>query len=99
MGAWVRIRPQQVAGLHTCIYHLYVHEHAATAAALGRLAWVNILAADAARSCRVVVKGGMDDEAVLCTKAKTFALKHVETSNVQLLIPPNSRDDSAAGAM
>ena len=39
--------------------------------------------------CRVVIKGDADEQAVLCTHDKTYALKSVETSNLLLLIPPN----------
>jgi hypothetical protein len=38
---------------------------------------------------RVVIKGSADDQAVLCTHNKTYALKSVETTNLLLLIPPN----------
>jgi hypothetical protein len=36
----------------------------------------------------VVIKGAVDEEAVLCTQDKTFALKLVETTNLLLLLPP-----------
>jgi hypothetical protein len=36
----------------------------------------------------VVIKGASEDDAVLCTSDKTFALKHVETTNALLLLPP-----------
>ncbi len=38
----------------------------------------------------MVIKGGREhgEEAVLCTSTKTFALKYVETTNMQLLIAP-----------
>jgi sister chromatid cohesion protein DCC1 len=39
----------------------------------------------------VVIKGGRDEEAVLCTATKTYALKQVETSNTLLLVPPPVR--------
>lgn len=39
--------------------------------------------------CRVVIKGGDRDDAVVCTQDKTYALKYVETTNLLLLIPPN----------
>jgi sister chromatid cohesion protein DCC1 len=39
----------------------------------------------------VVIKGGRDEEAVLCTASKTYALKQVETSNTLLLVPPPVR--------
>lgn len=37
---------------------------------------------------RVVIKGAPDEDAVMCTEDKTFALKLVETTNLQLLLPP-----------
>lgn len=37
---------------------------------------------------RVVLKGQPDEEMVMCTSSKTYALKHVETSNALLLVPP-----------
>lgn len=40
----------------------------------------------AARS--VVIKGATQEDAVLCTSDKTFALKLVETTNTLLLLPP-----------
>lgn len=40
-------------------------------------------------SCRGSIKGGSaDDEAVLCTQERTYALKHVQTTNTVLLMPP-----------
>ncbi|GAX81990.1 hypothetical protein CEUSTIGMA_g9418.t1 [Chlamydomonas eustigma] len=36
-----------------------------------------------------VIKGGENDEAVLCTRMKTYALKYVETTNMQLLVSPD----------
>lgn len=43
-------------------------------------------------------KGGPDDEAVLCTKDKTFLVKRVETSNTLLLMqPPGGLDDRISG--
>ena len=36
--------------------------------------------------CRVSIKGGEEGEAVLCTQNKTFAIKHVETTNTVLLV-------------
>lgn len=38
--------------------------------------------------CSVVIKGATDEDAVLCTNDKTFALKLVETTNTLLLLPP-----------
>jgi hypothetical protein len=40
---------------------------------------------------RVLIKGGQHDEAVLCTSNKTYSLKYVETTNMQLLIAPEVR--------
>lgn len=34
-----------------------------------------------------MIKGGQAEEAVLCTRDKTFALKLVETTNTLLLLP------------
>ena len=43
-------------------------------------------------------KGGPDDEAVLCTRDKTFLVKRVETSNTLLLMqPPGGLDLRIAG--
>ena len=39
----------------------------------------------------LVLKGASDEEAVLCTATRTFAVKQVETSNTLLLIPPLAR--------
>lgn len=38
--------------------------------------------------CSVVIKGATQEDAVLCTSDKTFALKLVETTNTLLLLPP-----------
>ncbi|KAG1668136.1 hypothetical protein FOA52_005128 [Chlamydomonas sp. UWO 241] len=38
----------------------------------------------------VVLKGGANDEAVLCTSSKTFAVKLVETTNLQMLVDPSA---------
>lgn len=35
------------------------------------------------------IKGREEDEAVLCTRTQTFALKHVQTTNTMLLITPS----------
>jgi sister chromatid cohesion protein DCC1 len=40
---------------------------------------------------RLTIKGGPDDEAVLCTSAATYAIKYVSTSNTVLLIPPSEK--------
>eukprot|EP00897_Mesotaenium_endlicherianum_P001159 jgi/Mesen1/11043/ME000099S10491 len=37
---------------------------------------------------RLSIKGSGDDEAVLCTESKTFALKFVSSTNTMLLLPP-----------
>ncbi|KXZ53306.1 hypothetical protein GPECTOR_7g1200 [Gonium pectorale] len=37
----------------------------------------------------VVVKGAEDEEAVLCTSQRTYAMKLVETTNLQLLVRPS----------
>mgnify|MGYP001811118969 CR=1 FL=1 len=39
--------------------------------------------------CSVVIKGGEGDDAVMCTRDKTYALKYVETTNTLLLLPPD----------
>lgn len=41
--------------------------------------------------CRACIKGQPDDEAVLCTSSATYALKHVETTNTLLLVPPTTQ--------
>lgn len=41
-------------------------------------------------SCSVVIKGSEGDEAVLCTGSLTYALKYVETTNLQLLVDPSA---------
>ncbi|GFR46025.1 hypothetical protein Agub_g7298 [Astrephomene gubernaculifera] len=43
----------------------------------------------------VAVKGGEDDEAVLVTSNKTYAMKHVETTNLQLLVRPKEGMEGA----
>ncbi|KAK3263586.1 hypothetical protein CYMTET_27618 [Cymbomonas tetramitiformis] len=51
---------------------------------------------------RVVIKGGMRDEAVLCTERKTYQLKSVDNSNTILLVPPKEHGtsgDEAAPAL
>lgn len=35
---------------------------------------------------RVTIKGNQEGQAVLCTLDRTYALKHVETSNTVLLV-------------
>ncbi len=36
----------------------------------------------------MVIKGGEDDEAVLVTSCRTYGMKLVETTNLQLLVGP-----------
>ncbi|CAA2993080.1 sister chromatid cohesion DCC1 [Olea europaea subsp. europaea] len=40
---------------------------------------------------RVTIRGQPDEDAVLCTQSKTYALKYVGTSNSVLLIPPSDK--------
>ncbi|MEW5314184.1 MAG: hypothetical protein WDW38_005699 [Sanguina aurantia] len=42
----------------------------------------------------VSIKGSEHEEAVLCTATKTFALKYVETTNLQLLVEPEELSKS-----
>ncbi|CAM6107033.1 unnamed protein product [Calypogeia fissa] len=42
------------------------------------------------------IKGGADEEAVLCTSKATFAMKFVSTSNTVLLVPPAGPINSAS---
>ncbi|KAL3685004.1 hypothetical protein R1sor_003026 [Riccia sorocarpa] len=48
----------------------------------------------------LTIKGGQEDEAVLCTMKATYAMKFVSTSNTVLLVPPSEPtqrvDDNAA---
>ncbi|KAG2490053.1 hypothetical protein HYH03_011518 [Edaphochlamys debaryana] len=44
----------------------------------------------------VVIKGTPDDEAVLVTKSRTFAMKVVETTNLCLLVAPSAPGDDPA---
>ncbi len=51
------------------------------------------LTSNLARCCcyaapSVVIKGREDEEAVLCTSRRTYAMKLVETTNLQLLVQP-----------
>lgn len=39
-------------------------------------------------NCSLVFKGSQGEEAVLCSRSKTFAIKSVETSNLVLLVDP-----------
>ncbi|KAF4388160.1 hypothetical protein G4B88_021856 [Cannabis sativa] len=50
-------------------------------------------------SQRVVVRGQPDQDAVLCTKSKTYAMKFVGTSNSVLLIPPSDHSEFADSTM
>lgn len=40
---------------------------------------------------RVTIRGQPDEDAVLCTQSKTYALKYVGTSNSVFLIPPSDK--------
>lgn len=42
------------------------------------------------------MKGDKDDEAVLCTREATYALKHVETTNALFLVPAALSQEAAA---
>ncbi|EXB70695.1 hypothetical protein L484_023881 [Morus notabilis] len=42
---------------------------------------------------RVVVRGQPDEDAVLCTQSKTYAIKFVGTSNSVFLIPPSDQSE------
>ncbi|KAL9321687.1 hypothetical protein ACSQ67_009740 [Phaseolus vulgaris] len=42
---------------------------------------------------RVVLRGQPDEDAVLCTQSKTYAMKFVGTSNSVLLVPPANHSD------
>jgi hypothetical protein len=37
----------------------------------------------------VVIKGGEQDDLVMCTHDTTYALKYVETTNLLLMMPPD----------
>ncbi|XP_061337225.1 uncharacterized protein LOC133284251 [Gastrolobium bilobum] len=43
---------------------------------------------------RVVLRGQPDEDAVLCTQSKTYAMKFVGTSNSVLLVPPANQSES-----
>jgi len=47
-------------------------------------------------SVGVVVKGAPEEEAVLCTKERSYAVKAVQTSNTLLLVPPPATASPAA---
>lgn len=42
---------------------------------------------------RVSIRGQPEEDAVCCTKSKTYGIKYVGTSNSVLLIPPSSRSE------
>ncbi|KAH1248154.1 hypothetical protein AAZX31_06G290300 [Glycine max] len=42
---------------------------------------------------RVVLRGQPDEDAVLCTQSKTYAMKFVRTSNSVLLVPPANHSE------
>ncbi|KAM6557555.1 hypothetical protein CsatB_004574 [Cannabis sativa] len=48
---------------------------------------------------RVVVRGQPDEDAVLCTKSKTYAMKYVGTSNSVFLVPPSDHSEFSVSAM
>ncbi|PNY14021.1 sister chromatid cohesion protein DCC1 [Trifolium pratense] len=43
---------------------------------------------------RMVLRGQPDEDAVLCTRSKTYAMKFVGTSNSVLLVPPADKSES-----
>lgn len=45
----------------------------------------------------VVIKGREDEEAVLCTSRHTYAMKLVETTNLQLLVQPQPQGEAGQG--
>ncbi|KAH7293250.1 hypothetical protein KP509_28G017500 [Ceratopteris richardii] len=47
-------------------------------------------------SFSVVIRGGLNDEAVLCTSSRTYAIKFVMSSNTILIMPPPSSHGSSA---
>lgn len=73
------------------------------------LAWVELCIADPRQprsvflsiahprdACRLTLKGAADEEAVLCSSNKTYAVKSVETSNLVLLVPDNAYSPDAS---
>lgn len=44
--------------------------------------------------CSVTIKGRPNEEAVLCTRKGTYAVKHVDTTNSLFLIPPAKEDST-----
>lgn len=52
----------------------------------------------AARARRLCLKGGPDEEAVLCSASRTFAVKSVETTNLVLLVQQEEEGASQGGA-
>nr|DAD36593.1 TPA_asm: hypothetical protein HUJ06_007234 [Nelumbo nucifera] len=47
---------------------------------------------------RVSLRGQSDEEAVLCTPSKTYAVKFVGTSNSAFLVPPSDPSESSETA-
>lgn len=54
---------------------------------------------DSVKAGDVVIKGATQEDAVLCTSDKTFALKVVETTNTLLLLPPQGELDEDFAAI
>ena len=52
---------------------------------------------DAIREGGVVIKGGDDDEAVLCTRDVTYAVKRVDSTNTMWLLRPGEREALVGG--
>lgn len=52
----------------------------------------------AAPACRLCLKGAPDEEAVLCSSSRTFAVKRVETTNLVLLVQQEEKGASQGGA-
>ena len=52
---------------------------------------------DAIREGGVVIKGGDDDEAVLCTHDVTYAVKRVDSTNTMWLLRPGEREALVGG--
>eukprot|EP00250_Pteridium_aquilinum_P006628 c16506_g1_i1 orf=104-1282(-) len=46
--------------------------------------------------CGVAIRGGLNDEAVLCTSSHTYAIKFVMTSNTVLVMPPPMLDGACS---
>jgi len=47
----------------------------------------------------VKIKGGQDEEAVLCTNSKTFQIRFLEYSNTQLLLDPDPANKDSASVI